>query len=482
MKIHDAVFVPGTRRGVILVAALWVMAFLALIVVSFVSSQEVELKVSASFADRVQARHLAASGLEHAKMELAMDETAHDGPFETWRRSPERFERVPMGDGFYSLIYNNVDDQSELAFGLDDENGKVNLNAAPRSVLKDLPGMTEALADCVIDWRDEDDEVSGDEGAESDYYLRLDPPYEAKNGPFDTVEELLAVKGFTPAILYGEDLNRNGVLDPNEDDGDETEPADDNDGELDGGLVDFVTVYSFEMNRSLDGEQRVNINEAEESELQQRLGEFLPAAKIRWIAEYRKAKIMGSEVFPDGKYATPANVVPLAPAPGVPGEPLTFEDYQRVADMLTVTSDEKIEGLINVNTARKAVLQVLPQLTDEEIDALIQEREAEEEVVQEEESRIASPTWIRAVLQGSEIETLAKYQTLEPFITVRSWQFTAQAVGVVPGRGVHVRLVAVLDRSSDPIRFLYWKDISGLGPAFKPPTREEWETEAGEGN
>jgi hypothetical protein len=42
------------------------------------------------------------------------------------------------------------------------------------------------------------------------------------------------------------------------------------------------------------------------------------------------------------------------------------------------------------------------------------------------------------------------------------------------------RLVAVLDRSSSPIRVLYWKDVSGLGAAFKPPTREEWEAEAGE--
>jgi len=465
---------------VVLIGALWVMTFLALIVVSFVASQEVELKISASFADRIRARHIAASGIEDAKSILLADETPYDGPYEEWKRSPELFERVPLGEGFYSLLYNNVDENSELAYGLDDENGKVNLNVAPVEVLKDLPGMSEELAQAVVDWVDEDDEITGDGGAESDYYGRLDPPYAAKNAPFDTVEELLMVKGFTTAVLYGEDANRNGVLDPNEDDGNETFPPDDNDGELAGGLVDYVTVFSYELNRTLDGKPRVNINEADEQELQQRLGEYLSPQKIRWIAEYRKAKLGGEPVFPDEKYQTPANVVALMPVPGVQGQPLTMQDYRPIADLLTVASEPKIEGLVNVNTARKAVLQVLPQLSDEEVDAILDERETEE--TEGEKPRIADRTWVYDVLQGSGMEKLAKYQALEPFITVRSWQFTVQAVGVVPGRGALARFVAVLDRSSSPIRVLYWKDITGLGAAFRPPTREEWELEAGEGN
>src|SRR5204862_6377930 len=40
-------------------------------------------------------------------------------------------------------------------------------------------------------------------GAKSDYDETLSPPYDSKNGPFDTVEELLLVKGMIPSILYG---------------------------------------------------------------------------------------------------------------------------------------------------------------------------------------------------------------------------------------------------------------------------------------
>jgi general secretion pathway protein K len=40
-------------------------------------------------------------------------------------------------------------------------------------------------------------------GAEDDYYQALNPPYKAKNGLIDTVEELLLVRGVTPEYFYG---------------------------------------------------------------------------------------------------------------------------------------------------------------------------------------------------------------------------------------------------------------------------------------
>ena len=74
----------------------------------------------------------------------------------------------------------------------------------------------------VSDWRDADD-VPGLFGAEGEYYSRLEPAYAVKNAPYETMEELLLVRGFTGQLLYGEDYDRNGLLTPNEKDGDETE-------------------------------------------------------------------------------------------------------------------------------------------------------------------------------------------------------------------------------------------------------------------
>jgi general secretion pathway protein K len=58
------------------------------------------------------------------------------------------------------------------------------------------------LVDSIMDWRDPDD-LHRINGAESDYYQSLPTSYSAKNGPFDTVEDLLWVRGVTTALFYG---------------------------------------------------------------------------------------------------------------------------------------------------------------------------------------------------------------------------------------------------------------------------------------
>jgi general secretion pathway protein K len=93
-----------------------------------------------------------------------------------------------------------------------DEGGKLNLNQVGESALRQAFAnlgfeleFTETLADAILDWRDSDSLVRL-HGAESDYYLSLPVPYPAKDGPFDTLDELLLVRRVTPALFYG----RNG--------------------------------------------------------------------------------------------------------------------------------------------------------------------------------------------------------------------------------------------------------------------------------
>jgi general secretion pathway protein K len=90
-----------------------------------------------------------------------------------------------------------------------DEGGKINLNRADEETLRrvftnlGLEGpQRDMIVDAILDWRDPDD-LHHLNGAESDYYLSLSPPYTAKNGPFDTVEDLLWVRGVTPELFYG---------------------------------------------------------------------------------------------------------------------------------------------------------------------------------------------------------------------------------------------------------------------------------------
>jgi hypothetical protein len=64
------------------------------------------------------------------------------------------------------------------------------------------PGEFPALTGAIIDWIDPDDNTHVD-GAESDYYQTLSPPYYAKNGPIDNLAELLLVRGITQEMYWG---------------------------------------------------------------------------------------------------------------------------------------------------------------------------------------------------------------------------------------------------------------------------------------
>src|SRR5262249_27263783 len=144
---------------------------------------------------------------------------------------------VPQGKngkpGRFSVIALRYPDDPNAAsapfrYGVIDGSGKLHLNAllardngrgdAGGRSRRALPNMTERVANAIIDWI-APDQTPRTSGAEDEYYSTLSPPYHAKNGPLDTLEELLLVKGVTPQLLFGNDRNRNGILDPDEDDG-----------------------------------------------------------------------------------------------------------------------------------------------------------------------------------------------------------------------------------------------------------------------
>src|SRR5207342_1622287 len=104
--------------------------------------------------------------------------------------------------------------------GVIDEGAKINLNVLMQldpsgarllAALLLLPNMTPEIANSIVDWLDSDS-TPRDGGAEDDYYSSLAQPYHCKNGPLESIEELLLVKGVTPQLLFGSDRNRNGII------------------------------------------------------------------------------------------------------------------------------------------------------------------------------------------------------------------------------------------------------------------------------
>jgi len=104
----------------------------------------------------------------------------------------------------YSMDIKVEDRELEIT----DEAGKINLNTADEKTLLELMDVLnipspekDIIVDSILDWRDPD-EFHRLNGAESDYYEKLNPPYKSKNGPFDSLEELLLVRGITPEIYH----------------------------------------------------------------------------------------------------------------------------------------------------------------------------------------------------------------------------------------------------------------------------------------
>jgi len=73
---------------------------------------------------------------------------------------------------------------------------------------KDLPPIGYGLVPAIVDWIDSDDEVTyltfvqqDNAGAENDYYQMQTPAGVCRNGPMESLEELLQIKGMTPGTF-----------------------------------------------------------------------------------------------------------------------------------------------------------------------------------------------------------------------------------------------------------------------------------------
>lgn len=228
------------EKGVALIIVLWIALLLSTIAVGFAYTTRLKMKLSSYHRDEFLCLSLARAGVEHQIAKLANDETQRYDTSEEWAFEDKPFD---LGDGSYQLSCR-------------DEESKLNINTEQEASFKNLPGLEQEIIDAILDWRDKDS-LCRLNGAEDSYYKRLDPPYECKDGDFDTVEELLLVKGITRGLLYGEDRDGDGRLDP--------------------GLIEHLTVAT-------DG--RININTASKQVLRASLGIDPDLAEN--IIDYRK--------------------------------------------------------------------------------------------------------------------------------------------------------------------------------------------------
>jgi type II secretory pathway component PulK len=415
-------------NGTILIVTIWVVLVLAGLALVFARSMRVAAIVAANNVASLEAECTVAGASQYAIAKLA---TSSEGDSSDLMDS-DPYKGMQIGKGYFWFLRSNLEDDRQLDYGLTDESGKINLNSASEEMLLKLPGMTAELAASIIDWRDQDSEITPG-GAEDEYYLLLPQPYNCKNAPLETVEEILLIKGASKELLYGEDTNLNSILDDQENDGDLSDPPDNRNGRLDTGFYDYVTVYSVESNLDKDGNKRININDADNrQDLQKALQEV--------VKEDRTLEIM-NQVPTNPSFS---NVLDFYYATG-----MKLEEFSQIVDRLTTSDKQSFPGLVNVNTAPKAVLLCLPELEESDVEALLSRRSSGK--------NLDSIAWVTEVLSQEKAIAIGSY------ITTRSFQYSADIL-VISGNGrAYKRYKAVFDMSQQTPRIVYWKSLTHFG-------------------
>ena len=461
-------------RASILVGLLWCVALLSLVVVSVLHTSRIDLMAVKNYGDRIQAHYLAVAGIEKAKAlifqnarERSRSGRNHSGDL---YNSPDQFRDVAFGRGKFKVMRRGQENEGGgVIYGVSDEESRLNVNYATSEQFTNLNRMTSEIAAAILDWRG--DGSTNAAAANADYYLSLQPPYKPRHGPLQTVRELLLVRGVTRDLLFGDDRHQNDLLPAaGEGAGDSTSAGQETSG-TDAGWAGCLTVSSTEKNINAAGQDRVNVQTADENALTGVKG--ITSAMARAIVSYRGQNqfksladmldvtaaqnqgqntgqnLGGSQVVTQGGGATAGNgntgntaAAGGGGAGGAGGQVISQDALMQFADDITV-ADGDLNGLINVNTAALEVLICLPGVDRQLAQAIILHRKSS--------GYFANPMELLKV--SGMTPTLLKQ--IAPLLTVRSETYRILSEGRVTSTGARQRIQAIVH--------IDLKDVSTLG-------------------
>jgi type II secretory pathway component PulK len=199
------------KRASILIISLWSVCLLTTFAVMLGYQVRQKLILVKRLDERDKLRLIAEAAIKKAIAELKKEpEKDYDALNDKWSNNISAFKDINVGEGNFSISYDfdpkEEADLREIRYGMLDEESKININKSDFKILERFfrlfaleESQAQDLAYAIIDWRDQDSQLSVPLGsAEDSYYRNLSQPYEAKDGPFEVLEEVLLVKGMTP--------------------------------------------------------------------------------------------------------------------------------------------------------------------------------------------------------------------------------------------------------------------------------------------
>jgi type II secretory pathway component PulK len=527
----------ASRGGSILLLVLLSIVIMSLATASYLTLMRNEHQATRNAGQQLQARYLTESAAVH--LSLFLDQTdALIGQQGGLLANPGTMQGILVADdlnlesrGRFTVVAPDIVQgyYSGVRYGLEDESSKLNLNAlaqaegdetATRNRLMFIPGMTEDIADAILDWIDADN-LPRAYGAEDSYYQGLSPSYQPRNGPLQSLSELLQVRGVTPELLYGLDTNRNFVVDTSEQARGMLLQLDNSLGQLNRGWSAYFTVYAAERVLDPTGNPKINVNNPDLRALQTELQQAVDAEAANFIIAYRQygpaegaapgtaggssnaasltidlnveatteinslLDLVGARVTiqenqngqsgqnppEQGGEGGQEGPPPGSPPQGGAGETVDspWQDsaglysgvFLTLLDKLTTTDEPARGGRININLASRPVLLSIPNLTEIQADQILTMRET---AVDRQISLQRHAIWLLA----NGVVTLEEIKQIDPFITSGGDVYSAQVVGFFDGQPATSRAQIVFDRTDTTTLLVGWEDLSKLGPGFTP--------------
>ncbi len=276
----------GARKGSALVAVIWLLAVLSILIASYAVDAHLQTRINIYLRERVAVDHLTDAGLAIAEVILTEYQNVQDASSETDLAQMQEDDRwynekrllksqggQEVSTGAIPVDALNTEGGTvtvtirpiESKFNINTlfAGGDANFSDLWMNILA-LSGIPKDYWDGIVDgwcdWRDTDGTMTGDNGAESDFYSQAYQDFidgrdeernknykpKARDGEIVDLEELKSIKGFNEyqekpinadAILNG------GVLNPSEDEPDQIV--------ITNGLSKFFSVY---------GSGKINVN------------------------------------------------------------------------------------------------------------------------------------------------------------------------------------------------------------------------------
>ncbi|HXJ73310.1 MAG TPA: helix-hairpin-helix domain-containing protein, partial [Candidatus Dormibacteraeota bacterium] len=253
--------------------------------------------------------------------------------------------------------------------------------------------------------------------------------YQCKNTNFESVAELRLVAGAYLEILFGEDANLNGILDPNENDGDVSTPSDNRDGTIEPGLFEYLTVHTRQ--------PTTGTNVSNPQQLASLLTDRFGAQRANQVL---------ASIGPGA-----GSVLEFYVRSG-----LTREEFIQIESSLVGTNGV---GLVNVNTASEAVLRCIPGIGTTNAASLVGYRQSNAD-------KLNTLAWLTEVISRADALAAA------PWVTGRTYQFSADIAAVGRhGRGYR-RVKMIIDTSEGSFTFRERRDLTQFGWALGRQVRE----------